>query len=69
MTHLSDADRDLLIELREQPLLIAPNSQHPDVPALDDLMRRGLVMTTHSRQGGTIYGITWAGRKVLAGQG
>ena len=66
MAQLTEADHDLETDLVDQPLLIAPHSRHCDLAALEALMQRGLVMTPHSRQGGTIYGITWAGRRAIA---
>lgn len=58
-------DRDLIIELAAEPLLLSPYSQHPAREQLEKLVGCGWVAAIHYQQGGTIYGLTWAGHQVL----
>ena len=69
MPILTTVDRDLMTELADEPLLLAPYSQHPDLEQLEKLVVYGWVAPVYYRQGGTIYRLTSLGYEVLEGQG
>ena len=69
MPILTTVDRDLLLELADEPLLLTSNSQYPDLEQLEKLVNYGWVTAVYYRQGGTIYRLTSLGSEVLAGEG
>ena len=69
MPILTTIDRDLMTELADEPLLLAPHSQYPDMEQLRKLMGYGWVAPVYYRQGGTIYRLTALGQSVLEGEG
>ena len=58
-----------MIELADEPLRLAPNSQSPDREQLEKLVGYGWVTAVYYRQGGTIYHLTTLGHEVLERQG
>ena len=69
MPILTTIDRDLMTELADEPLLLTPNSQYPDLEQLRKLVGYGWVAAIYYRQGGTIYRLTSLGYEVLERQG
>ena len=69
MPILTTIDRDLLLELAHEPLLLTPNSQYPDREQLDKLVDYGWVAPVYYRHGGTIYRLTALGYAMMEGQG
>jgi hypothetical protein len=62
---LTAEDCALLETLANGPRLIASYGPPFDKAQLDSLVRRRLVSAVVYRQGGVIYGLTWAGQQAL----